>query len=272
MFNIYKARPNNFLVLVITLLSFFLGGCAIGTTRIDVNHEPLKHIENKKEGNVLVAQFTDNREDTHKGYIGNKRNGFGMVLGHFATKEGVKLELVLTKYFAEALEEAGYKVTIQEEEASTTQDQANFDLIINGEINQFWLDLYMAVWHYLDVNIQAVDPSTQGVVWEKSIKGAEKNVLWIGLSAEFEKVISQSLTKALNRAILEFSSDNFYIALTDGESLPEKGAGSVKATRQIDGPKTTAEQLQELKTFYENDLISKDEYDEKRKEVLENHF
>jgi hypothetical protein len=195
-----------------------------------------------------------------------------MVLGHFATKEGVKLEVVLTKYFAEALEEAGYKVVIQKGRSSAPQNQASFDLIINGEINKFWLDLYMAVWHYLDVNIQAVDPITQGVVWEKSIKGDEKNVLWIGVASEFEKVISQSLTKALNRAALDFSSDNFYIALTDGASIPEKGTRSVEAVRQKNGLKSTAEQLQELKTFYENDLISKDEYDEKRKEVLDNHY
>jgi hypothetical protein len=35
-------------------------------------------------------------------------------------------------------------------------------------------------------------------------------ILWIGATGEYEKVISESLTKALNRAAKEFASDEFY--------------------------------------------------------------
>ncbi len=47
-------------------------------------------------------------------------------------------------------------------------------------------------------------------MWEKDIQGEEKNVLWLGTTSEYEKVIRQALTKALNQAAKEFASDEFY--------------------------------------------------------------
>jgi hypothetical protein len=45
------------------------------------------------------------------------------------------------------------------------------------------------------------------------IQGENKNVLWVGATAEYEKVIRQALTKALNNAISEFTSDEFVKAV-----------------------------------------------------------
>src|SRR5689334_8452390 len=97
-------------LLVVLLMAFVTGGCALGTTRLDVTHDPLTQVVQKKKGNVVVEPFTDAR--TEKEFIGNKRNGFGMVVGHIGMPENTKLEVLLTKYFAEALTEAGYDVTI----------------------------------------------------------------------------------------------------------------------------------------------------------------
>ena len=41
------------------------------------------------------------------------------------------------------------------------------------------------------------------------IHGEAKNVLWAGATSEYEKVIRQALTKALNNAASEFASDEF---------------------------------------------------------------
>jgi hypothetical protein len=102
-------------IILLILLALFSGGCALGVTRVNITHDPLEHIKNKKEGNILVKQFVDKRKDTQ--YIGNKRNMHGMVLGHIGTKEGIKLEILLTNYFVEALKEAGYNAVIQEAQA-----------------------------------------------------------------------------------------------------------------------------------------------------------
>jgi len=203
-----KQSANIGIVLIVSFLALFAGGCALGTTKVNIAHDSLDRIENKKTGNILVNQFVDKRKDTQ--YIGNKRNMLGVVMGHIGTKEGVKLEVLLTNYFAEALKEAGYNTVIQEAQTASTPSQVKFDAIIEGEIAEFWLDLYVAVWHKVGVKVKAIAPTSQNVLWEKDISGEETNVLLIGATSEYEKVIRQALTKALNQAAKEFASDEFY--------------------------------------------------------------
>lgn len=190
-------------ILYTLLAALMMSGCAIGTTRLDVAHDPLDPVVNKRQGNILVERFVDVREN--KEFIGNKRNGFGMVLGHVATLEGVSLEDLLTKYFADALTESGYKVQI----AGLKPSDMKADAIVGGNIREFWLDLYMKTWHYMTVDLKAIDPSSRKVMWQKEIKGEESNMLWIGATSEFERVIRMSLTKALNEAAKQFSTDEF---------------------------------------------------------------
>jgi hypothetical protein len=198
-------------VLLIALLAFCSVGCAAGVTKVKINMEPLEQIENKKEGNIFVKQFVDKRNETH--YIGNKRNGFGMVLGHIGAADGINLEVLLTKYFAEALIEAGYNAVVQEPLSSGIPGNVRFDAIVEGEIVTFWMDLYMHVWHQVEVKVKALAPSTQDILWEKNVKGGESRVLWIGATAEYERIIREALTKALNQAAEEFASEEFYKAV-----------------------------------------------------------
>jgi hypothetical protein len=183
-----------------------ISGCAIGTTRVIVAHEPLDRIEKKAQGKLLVRPFVDKRAS--KDFIGNKRNGFGMVLGHIGLMEGETLEGLMTEAFAQALREAGYSVVVQDA-AKPSSETGPFHAVIDGEIRDFWLDLYMAVWHYMDVDVKALDPASQRVLWEKTFHGEKKDVLWIGATAEYEKVINASLTAALNEAAKAFASEEF---------------------------------------------------------------
>jgi hypothetical protein len=194
----------------VIVLAAFAAGCALGVTRVNVTHDSLTPIGNKREGDILVKQFVDKRKDTR--YIGNKRNMFGMVLGHIGTPEGLKIHDLLTKNFAEALREAGYNAIIQGSESAGAKG-VRFDAIVEGEIREFWLDLYMATWHKVAVLVKALEKDTQQVLWEKEVRAEEKNVLWVGVAAEYEKVIREALTKALNQAAKEFASEEFYKAL-----------------------------------------------------------
>jgi hypothetical protein len=72
------------------------------------------------------------------------------------------------------------------------------------------MDLYMMVWHRVGVKVKAINPATQKVVWEKLIQGAEKRTLWVGATGEFERIVREAVTIALNRAAQEFASDDFY--------------------------------------------------------------
>lgn len=194
---------------VILVLALLTSGCAIGTTRLNVEHAPLEKVAQKGSGTILVKQFVDKRKEAHE-YIGNKRNGFGMVLGHVGLQEGQSLEPLLTRYFAEALTEAGYTVVIQGQNPS---GQVKVDAVVDGEIFEFWLDLYMKVWHNMEVRTRALDADGKRVLWEKTIKADQSNVLWIGATGEFEKVISESLTKALNQAAAEYAGTGFRTAI-----------------------------------------------------------
>lgn len=198
---------------IFALLSvFLLSGCAIGTTTLQITHEPLERIESKKSGNILVRPFVDKRKENHE-HIGNKRNGFGMVLGHVAPQDGMKLDKIITGYVTDALKEAGYTTYVQGTDSSDKQDNFRYDAIVEGEIIEFWLDLYMKVWHNVEIKTRVLSPETQKVLWENSVKADQSNVLWLGISSEFEKVISESMTKALNQAAKDYSSDQFNSAV-----------------------------------------------------------
>lgn len=199
-------------IFFIGLTVLLLGGCAIGTTQLDVTHEPLARIEARKSGNILVRTFSDKRKEDHQ-YIGNKRNGFGMVLGHVGLKDGQTLEGLLTGYFVEALKEAGYNAVAQDGASPDAQQKVRFDAVVEGEILEFWLDLYMKVWHNVEIKTRAVNPATQAVLWEKTVQADQSNVLWIGATGEFERVINEALTKALNQAAADYASNEFQQAV-----------------------------------------------------------
>lgn len=86
-------RIVRFLSLMVFVI--ILGGCAVGITRVKLEHDPLNPVAQKREGTILVKEFKDIRTQ-EKSYIGNKRNMFGMVLGHIGPEENVRLTKVIT--------------------------------------------------------------------------------------------------------------------------------------------------------------------------------
>lgn len=200
-------------------LAFGLGGCALGVSRVHVAHSPFSEVLTKREGTILVKPFIDGREAGQRQYIGNKRNGYGMVLGHIGIRDGVKLEALLTRYFAEALQHAGYKAVVQPSDSETSD--IVFDAVLEGEIKEFWLDLYMATWHNVDVLLTLKDTPETHVLWERDIHGKKANVLWIGASGEYQRVIRQALDIALDQAVKEFASTEFQEAIKTGAAPPK---------------------------------------------------
>lgn len=190
------------------LMAVLSGGCAMGTTRLAVAHAPLAPVAQQRQGDILVRPFVDKRANVE--YIGNKRNGFGMVVGHVGTQKEVKIEELLTQYFIEALQQAGYNAVLDKSSPGSVAPQLKCDAIIEGEVVEFWLDLYMMVWHKVGVNVKAINPADQKVLWEKLIQGSETRTLWVGAKGEFERVIREAMTKALDRAAQEFASDSFF--------------------------------------------------------------
>ena len=185
---------------IAALCALIFSSCAIGQSRISVTHSPLAPASKQRSGTVVVRTFTDSRKDIDKTLVGNKRNGFGMVLGSFAIKGGDTVAEVLTAHFAEALTAAGYKAVVS--------NSASGSAVLSGDIHEFWLDLFTAVWHNVGIKLQLKDGAGR-VVWSKDVNTKETNVLWFGVNSEIEKVIRQALDKALTQTMREFASDAF---------------------------------------------------------------
>jgi hypothetical protein len=197
-----------------SMAAFLLSGCALGVTKVQLEHGPLAAPSQKRQGRILVRQFVDERQEEHE-YIGTKRGGWlGIPMGHIAMKSDVVLQDVLTDYFVEALIEAGYDPLREESAGSGGQATASHaDAVLEGSIQKFWLDLYMEVWQEVSVVLRLRDRGGQSIFWEKEIVGVEVNPLWVGATAEYEKVIRQALDKALARAVAAFGSVEFYESL-----------------------------------------------------------
>ena len=182
--------------------AILLSNCAIGTSKVRASHSPLQPVASKRSGTILVKPFTDSRKLEDKTKVGNKRNGFGMVLGSFALKGGKSVAQTMTEYVADALKEAGYNVVMEGSGA------APGSVVLEGDVYEFWLDLFMATWHNVGVDLK-LRSRAGAVVWQKKVNGSETNVLWLGINSEIEKVIRQAIDKALNQAVREFASGDF---------------------------------------------------------------
>jgi hypothetical protein len=183
-------------------MAAMLSSCALGTTKIKVTHSPLAAPASLRSGTIVVKQFTDSRKVEDKTSVGNKRNGFGMVLGGFAVKGGKTVAQTMTDHVADALRAAGYNAVV---EGSGTAAGAP---VLEGDVYEFWLDLFTATWHNVGLDLKLRNRSGS-VAWQKRINGSETNVLWLGINSEIEKVIRQAVDKALNEAVKEFASDDF---------------------------------------------------------------
>lgn len=177
-----------------------LSNCAIGQSKVAVTHSPLAPAATQRSGTVIVRTFTDSRsKETDKSLLGNKRNGYGMVLGSYAIK-GKSLGATLADHFADALTAAGYKATVS--------DTASGSAVLSGDIREFWLDLAVAVWNNVEVGLQLKDRGGR-VVWTKKVEANKTNVLWLGVPSEIEKVIRESMDKALKQTLDDFASADF---------------------------------------------------------------
>lgn len=196
---------HSFTRLILGLLaSVSLVNCAIGTSKVQVSHSPLPAAVTKHSGTIYVRQFTDSRKLEDKSQIGNKRNGFGMVLGHLAIKGGKSVAQVMTDCVADALRAAGYHVVVE------GQGGGAGNAVLEGDVYEFWMDMYAAVWH--NVGLELKLKRSGAVAWEKRIDARETNVLWLGLPGESRAVVREAIDSALKKAGKEFSSARFAAA------------------------------------------------------------
>jgi hypothetical protein len=131
-------------LLMISLLS----SCALGTSKINIKHGPLPTSSAQRGTTIYVRQFTDSRKVEDKTSVGNKRNGFGMVLGGFSVKGGKSVAQTMTEHVADALRAAGYNAVVEGDGHPAGA------AVLEGDVHEFWLDLFTAVWHNVGVDLR----------------------------------------------------------------------------------------------------------------------
>jgi hypothetical protein len=122
---------------------------------------------------------------------------------------------LLTGYFAEALQQAGYQVSVQTPAEAISFEQ--FDGVVEGEIQTFLLAVAWNTCQMIDVQLRLRDQAGKEVLWAKAIRADQTKFIGLYNAREFEAVIQQALDKALAQAVAECASDDFQQKVKDGK-------------------------------------------------------
>lgn len=193
------------------LVAIVTGGCTLSPKPMTISHRQLKPVIQQRQGDLLVRPLIDKRAQTQ--YVGRMvYTKMGGTAYYFETTKGDRLDVLLTQYFVEALQNAGYSAVLDTSTPGSPLSEAKYDAIISGEIVEFWMDNYL---HYpstvfrVAVRVQANSPDAQKVLWEKLIEGTDRHIdgSWESLTEPF---VRHGVTDVLNRFAWEFASDDFY--------------------------------------------------------------
>src|SRR5690348_8476212 len=91
-------------IIAAALAGLSLTACALGTTNVTLAKAPLAKpalLAEAPSRTIAITQVTDVREESTRDRIGDKRNGYGMVMGKIGTSEPVPdvVKKVLTDTF-----------------------------------------------------------------------------------------------------------------------------------------------------------------------------
>ncbi|MEH6694578.1 MAG: hypothetical protein V7675_06020 [Hyphomonas sp.] len=175
----------------IALGALSLSACATGTTNLSlgISEDAAKPaLLSEVSPEVLVLKdVKDSRKPEETARIGNKRNGYGMVMGAIGTKTAPTDTVadVITK----TLEANGHSVT-------STPDGKSLE--VSAELTRFWLDYktgFVTVEFFGDVqiNFSLTDPASGEIVFSDQFKGYYSDKTGGGLSKTWTRVMDAAL-------------------------------------------------------------------------------
>lgn len=174
-----------------------LGGCAfttatlnVGYTAADASRGPLSGVEATR---VEIGPFVDKRPETTK--IGYKRNGFGQKTADIVTTKPVPD--IIREALAAEFRKNGHEVAAAER-----------DLVLSGEVTEFWFDYQMNFWTVEFFGTSAIvlnvaDGRTGATLLTRTYQGHYTEKSMGGLDATWERVMNE----ALQRMVREVGSD-----------------------------------------------------------------
>jgi hypothetical protein len=189
--------------MVILLSAFLSAGCV---TRIPVLHDPLEPLPMTRTGMVRLRPFTDLRPHDPAD-IGTLRNILAISAVHVTPADQRPVNVQLTAFWADALRHAGYQV-VNAAEPIATRIPDNTPML-EGDIDEFWMDTYFALWHDIQVRVRLRSPTLDKVLWERTFRVQDLRLLWLGTPSEYADCITAALNEALNCSAREFASEDF---------------------------------------------------------------
>lgn len=185
------------IVVILSLMLFFIGGCAYTQANLDVAYNPEKTREGPlsslKPLNIEIKEFLDKRPETDK--IGYKRDGFGQKAAKIVTKKPVTQ--IVREAFVAAFKKNGHLIA-----------SGNKDISISGAITTFWFDTEMHFWTVefmgtVSVDLKVVNGKTGEVLLTRTYEGHYNEKSTGGLQKTWERVINT----ALERIVRQVSTD-----------------------------------------------------------------
>lgn len=151
----------------------------------------------------------------------------------------------------------------------TAQEATEFDISVEPQIQDFhfrynqlnYAGFAIAVFSKIRIHVTLANGETR--IWEKSIESAEhKKGPWV-VDPNYEVKVGESATEALSSTLKEIAAEIVSDKSVWWETL------SIERTKRGMATNNTENRLSELKEVYESGLITKEEYDVKRKELIE---
>ena len=167
---------------------FMVTACATGTTNLSLGLTPdtvRTGLLSEVEGTTLtIASVDDEREAALRNRIGDKRNGYGMVMGEVGTDEPV-VDIVKD-------------TVVQTFEANGHDVAEEGGLQVDIDVNRFWFDYktgLVAVEFFGDIQIDLTVTTAAGeVVFEDEFKGYYSDKTGGGLSGTWTRVMDEALS------------------------------------------------------------------------------
>ncbi len=208
---------------LIAFAALSLSACATGTTNLtlglaDDAVKPALLAETSPE--VLVLKRVDDaRIPAENSRIGDKRNGYGMVMGAIGTNAAPTdtVAEVITK----TLKANGHTVT----DASDGES-----LEISAELTRFWLDyktglVTVEFFGDVQINFSLTDPASGEVIFSDKFKGYYSDKTGGGLSKTWTRVMDAALADLSKEISM---SAELMEALDEHERAAETAADAVK--------------------------------------------
>lgn len=170
---------------------FSLTACATGTTNLSLGltDDVVKPgvISEAPARTLYLAEVTDERDPGHNDRIGDKRNGYGMVMGAVGTTEPVTETVADT--LKKTFEASGHEVVTEAGDAPLRVDAA---------VKNFWLDYktgLVTVEFFGDVQValKVTDTATGEVVLDELFKGYYSDKTGGGLSKTWTRIMNAAL-------------------------------------------------------------------------------